>query len=139
MDSTMNLLLNKYGLQECVRAFGSKTDEIPREESKIRPDSFIMEYIQTLHLGDGLNRVREGKERALPDNRPAKKRALIIYGEGDSNAWNTSLLGNEDLGKESNSDQTERIDLTKEDNGTTASTDTISQLTQYLDFLQKRL
>ena len=39
--------------------------------------------------------------------------------------------------KNSKSEQTERKDLIKEDNDMTASTDTISQLTQDLDFLRK--
>ena len=45
LDTTMNHLLNKYGVQTCVRVFGSKVEEMPREESKVRPDSYIMEYI----------------------------------------------------------------------------------------------
>ena len=71
----MNHSLTKYGAKECLQVFGSNSGEMPREESKVRPDSFIMEYIQTLKIGEGdsLNRTQEGKERSPPDIRPAKK------------------------------------------------------------------
>ena len=110
----MNHLLTKYGAKECVRVFGSTSGEMPKEESKVRPDSFIMEYIQTLKIGEGngLNRTQESKERSSPDIRPAKKRALVIYGKGDTNAWNTPLMGEEEFRKNMKG-MNERIDLTK--------------------------
>ena len=94
-----------------------------------------MDYIQTLNIGDGegLNRVREGKERAPPDIRPAKKRALVIYGKGDTNAWDTPLLGDNET-TNNTKEPAHRSDLTKDGSETSASTDTISQLTQDLAF-----
>jgi len=92
LDTTMNYLLNKYGLSTCVRVFGSNVDEIPREETKVRLDSFILDYISTLHIGQNLNKEREGKERSPPDTQPKKRRALVIYGDSESNAWNTPLM-----------------------------------------------
>ena len=65
-----------------------------------------------------------------------KKRALLIYGKGDTNAWNTPLMGEEEFGENVKANN-ESIDLTKEDTATSASTDTISQLTQDLAFLRK--
>merc|ERR1740124_778138 len=92
LDTTMNTLLHIYGIHKCVRVFGSPVNEMPREETKVRPDSFIMDYISTLQIDKNLNRERGGKERAPPDNRPAKKRALVVYGNSNSNAWNTPLM-----------------------------------------------
>ena len=85
LDETMNSLLNIYGLQKFARVFGSITAEMPREETKVRPDSFIMDYITTLDIGENLNRERGGKERAPPDTRSPKKRALVVYGDGATN------------------------------------------------------
>lgn len=69
---------------------------------------------------------REGESAA--GYSPDKKRALAVYGDenGEDNAWNIPLIPNNSS-----------FDLTKDDNGTTASTDTISQLTQDLPFLRK--
>jgi len=68
LDLTMNTLLNIYGLQKCVRLFGAIAADMPREETKVRPDSFILDYISTLHIGESLNRERGSKERPPPDN-----------------------------------------------------------------------
>jgi len=136
LDSTMTHLLNLYGIYKCVRVFGSKSEQMPRGNTKVRPDSFILDYIHTLQIGKNLDRERGGKERVPPDNRPAKKRALVVYGDSGSNAWNIPLMDN-------NSDSSqiippkESIDLMKGDNDTTASNYTISQLTQDLAFLRK--
>jgi len=109
---------------------------MPREETIVRPDSFILDYINTLDIGTNLNRERGGKERSPPDNIVTKRRALVVNEESDSNAWNTPLI-------DSNSDSTtntklkESIYLTKEDSQTSASIDTISKLSQDLAFLRK--
>ena len=58
----------------------------------MRLDSFILDYISTLHIGQNLNREREGKERSPPDNQPKKRRALVVYGDSKSNARNTPLM-----------------------------------------------
>jgi len=141
LDATMDHLLNKYGVQHCVRVFGSKVKEMPMEESKVRSDSYIMEYIQTLDIGINLHREREreGKERSPPKNHPAKKRALIVYGkeEGDHNAWNIPLIPTNNKKNLQELTLTETFDLTKDENETTASTETISQLSQYLFFFRK--
>jgi len=60
-------------LKKCARVFGSNLEEMPREETKVRPDSFILDYISTLQIDKNLNSERGGKERAPPDNRPEKK------------------------------------------------------------------
>ena len=75
LDFTVNHVLTKYRAKECLRVFASISGDMPRGETKVRPDSFIMDYIQTLNIGDGdgLNRVREGKERDPLDIHPAKK------------------------------------------------------------------
>ena len=86
LNNTMNTLLNIYGLKKCARVFGSNLEEMPREETKVRPDSFILDYISTLQIDKNLNSERGGKERAPPDNRPAKKKALVVYGDSNSNA-----------------------------------------------------
>jgi len=83
LDSTMNGLLNKYGLLNCTRAFGSNIEETPREETKVRPDSFILDYISALHIEQNLNREREGKERSPPDTHPKKRRALVVYTDSE--------------------------------------------------------
>ena len=76
LDNTMNTLLTQYGLNKCATVFNAIENEMPREETKVRPDSVIMDYIQTLDLGTSTHRDREGKERAPPDNRPAKKESF---------------------------------------------------------------
>ena len=136
LDETMNSLLNIYGLQKCARVFGSNNAEMPREETKVRPDSFIMDYITTLDIGKNLNGERGVKERALPDTRSTKKQALVVYGDGDSNAWNTPLLEDTTTVNTPTSSETS-IDITKEDTATSALNDTISQLSQDLAFLRK--
>jgi len=136
IDETMNSLLNMYGLQKCARVSGSNNAEMPREETKVRPDSFIMDYITTLDIGENLNRERGGKERAPPDTRSTKKRALVVYGESDSNAWNTPLL-EETMTSTTPIFSKMSIDLTKDDTATSTSNDTISQLSQDLAFLRK--
>ena len=65
LDTTMNTLLNIYGLKKCARVFGSNLDEMPREETKVRPDSFILDYISTLKIDKNLNRERGGKKGLL--------------------------------------------------------------------------
>lgn len=52
LDLTMNHLLHRFGIFKCVSIFRAKNEEIPREESKVRPDSFIMDYIQMLNIGE---------------------------------------------------------------------------------------
>ena len=136
LDETMNSLLNIYGLKKCARVFGSSSEEMPREENKVRPDSFIMDYISTLDIGDNLNRERGGKERAPPENRSPKRRALVVYGEGSINAWNTPLLEDPTTVNFTVASKPS-IDLTKDDTATSVSTDTISQLSQDLAFLRK--
>ena len=91
LDLTMNTLLNIYGLQKLVRVFGDIAADIPREETKVCPNSFILDYISRLHIGKHGNRERGGKERVPPDNRVTKWRALVVYGESGSDAWNTRL------------------------------------------------
>jgi len=69
LDETMNSLPNMYGLQKCARVFGSKNAEMPKEETKVRPDSFIMDYITTLDIGESLKKEKREKERVPPDTR----------------------------------------------------------------------
>lgn len=98
-----------------------------------------------MNIGTNLHCKRGRKERAPPDVQPAKKkRTIVIYGdeEGDANALNSPLIPNDS--KEVSQVLTPKVsvDLTKEDNDTAASTDTIpqlSQLTQNLAFLEKIL
>ena len=124
LDNTMNTLLTTHGLKKCVETFGSISGEMPREETKVRPDSFILDYISTLDIGDNLNRERGGKERSPPDNRVTKRRALVVYDDGNNSAWNTPLIdAAPDFTK--NTKSTESIDLTKDESQTSASTDTI--------------
>jgi len=52
-----------------------------------------MDYIKTLQIGKHLEREKEDKERVLQDNWPAKKRTLVVYGDGGSNAWDTPPNG----------------------------------------------
>jgi len=70
---------------------------------------------------------------------PGKNRALIVYGkeEGDHNAWNIPLIPTNNKKKLQELTPTETFDLTKDENETTASTETISQLSQDLFFLEK--
>jgi len=58
LDRTMNTLLNIYGLQKCVRAFGDILADISREETKVRPNSFILDYVSTLHICENLDKER---------------------------------------------------------------------------------
>jgi len=51
LDTMMNHFLNKYGISTCVCVFGSNVDKMPREETKVRPDLFILDYISTLQIG----------------------------------------------------------------------------------------
>ena len=46
LDSTMNALLNKYGLKKCSMVLGSPPGEMPREETKVRSDSFVLDYME---------------------------------------------------------------------------------------------
>ena len=133
----MNQLLQEHGIHNCLRVFGSTNEEMPREETKIWPDSFILDYIHTLNLGPSLNREREGKIVPPPaENRSTKKRVLIVYGTGDSNARDTPLIDNDGENPPILPSQV-RIDIMKGDNETSKSTDTISQLIQDLAFLRK--
>ena len=63
LDLTMSTLLNIYGLQKCVRVFGAIAANIPREETKVCPESFILDFISTLHIGKTLNREIEGARK----------------------------------------------------------------------------
>ena len=92
LDNTMNHISNTHGISTCARVFGSNVDEIPREETKVRPDSFILDYISTLRIGQNLNREREGRERSTPDTHPKKRRSLVVYGDSKSNAWDTPIM-----------------------------------------------
>lgn len=87
---------------------------------------------------------REERESSARCSTSKKKRTIVIYGdeEGDANALNSPLIPNDS--KEVSQVLTPKVsvDLTKEDNDTAASTDTIpqlSQLTQNLAFLEKIL
>lgn len=40
---TMNTLLNIYELQKCAKVYGPSVAEMPREETNLRPDSFILD------------------------------------------------------------------------------------------------
>lgn len=71
-DSTMNTLLTQYSLEKCLQVFCSSVQGMPREDSEVRPDSFIMDYIQTLDIYTSIHRNREGKERDPPDILPVK-------------------------------------------------------------------
>lgn len=111
-------------------------NKMPRKDTKVRPDSFIMDYVSTLQIYKNLNGEMGGKERALSDNRLAKNRTLVVYVDTNSNTWNTPLMDKID---EATTTYTsgERIDLTKDETETTTSTDTISQLSHDLAFLRK--
>jgi len=90
----MNYFLLKYGLRTCVGNFGAGTEEMPRGETKVCPDLFVMEYIQTLNIWYELNLAKEGKQRAPPSTCLAKKRVRVIYSEEDeSNAWDMPFFG----------------------------------------------
>lgn len=146
LDNTMNKLLNEYGLEKCALVLGAPPGEMPREETKVRPDAFIMDYISSLDIEENIHRERGGKERAPPDMRSPKRRALVVYGEDDSNAWDTPLI---DKDKSPTYNPRERVDLTHdsaskvsvdltgEETATSAPTEAISQLTQDLAFLRK--
>ena len=136
LDKIMNTLVNMYGTNKCVQVFGSNAQEMPREETKVHPDSFIMDYISTLQIEKNSNRERGDKERSPPDNRPVKKRALVVYGNSNLNAWNTPLMDKIDEST-TISTPSKRIDLTKHEAETSVSLDTISQLSQDLVFLRK--
>jgi len=123
-----------------VKAFGNILADMPREETKVRPDSFILDYISTLRIGENLDKERGSKERSPPDNRVTTRRALVVYGKGDSNAWNTPLMDSitDTINNSSSKEYSKKIiDLMKEGTDTSASTDTISQLLQDLAFLRK--
>ena len=136
LDMTMNTLLNIYGLQKCVSIFGSKMADIPREETEVQLDSFIMDNINTLNIGENLNMERGVKEMSPPDTRNMKRRALVVYGDSNFNAWNTPVFDAPTTSTTQNSSKVS-INLTKHDTSTSESNDTISQLSQALVFLQK--
>jgi len=93
LDNTMNYFLKIYGMDICQDRFATGITEIPRSGTKVRPDSFVINYIQT--LGIEVDRIVEkgGYNRAPLSNCPSKKQALVIYdGNGDKSAWNTLLF-----------------------------------------------
>lgn len=98
-----------------------------------------MDYIQTLQTVEILKCEREGKKRAPLDSRLAKKRALVIYSNGVSNAWKFPLMEKYDNEVLHSLPSKVSVDLTKDDNTTTALTDTISKLTQDLVFSRKNV
>ena len=132
----MNQLLQEHGIHKCLRVFGSTNEEMSREETKIKPEFFILDYIHTLNLGSNLNKERERKIDPPPENRPTKERALVMYRTGDYNVWDTLLIDNDGENTPISPSQI-RIDLTKGDNETSETTDKISQLNQDLVFLRK--
>jgi len=100
-----------------------------------------MTYIQTLDIDTNLRREREreGKERSPPKTHLAKKRALMVYSEkeGDHDYWNIPLIPTNNKKNLHELAPTETFNLTKDENETIASTETISQLSQDLFFLEK--
>ena len=82
-----------------------------------------------------MDRERE-ENPPSPENIPTKIRALVVYGTGESKAWDTPLI-NKDGGNSPICPSQVRLDLTKGDKETSESTNTISQLTQDLAFLRK--
>ena len=51
-----------------MRVLGEVLVDMPREETKVRPDSFMLDYISTLHIGENLDRergVRKGRRRII--------------------------------------------------------------------------
>lgn len=83
-----------------------------------------------------MNRKRGGEERSPPDNRISKRRALVVYGKSDYNAWNISLMDVPTTSTTPNYSNAS-IDLTKDNTATSELNDTISQLLQDLAFLRK--
>ena len=92
LDNTMIHLLNTHWRSNCAHVFGLNVDEMPRNETKVRLHSFILDYISTLHIVQNLNRENEGKERSPPNTQPKNMRVLVVYGDNKSYAWDTPLM-----------------------------------------------
>ena len=60
LDATMNKLLQEHDIHEYLRVFRSTNEEMPREETKLQPDSFILDCVQTLILGQNLISFDDG-------------------------------------------------------------------------------
>ena len=69
----------------CLDKFATGNNEMPRCETKVRPDTFVMEYIKTLGIEEDTAGGKDKRERPPPSQRPTKKRALVMFaGDGKS-------------------------------------------------------
>ena len=60
---------------------------MPRIETKVQPNSFVMNHIKILGIEEDMICGKGGPNRAPPNTQPTKKRVLVIYSEeGDKSA-----------------------------------------------------
>ena len=141
LDNTMNYFLTTYDIDIFQHHFSTGITEMPRSETKVRPDSFVMNYSQTLEFEVDTIVEKGGRNWAPPSNCPAKKRALVIYGsDGDKSTWDTPLFDTTSIIIEGKTPTTvqENGDKTDIDEGTSGdnNNDSITKLMDDLSFLK---
>ena len=80
LDTTMNYFLTKYGINICQDRLSTGIPKMPRSETKVQLNSFVMNYIKTLGIDEEMIGGKGGHNRAPLSTQAAKKRALVIYG-----------------------------------------------------------
>ena len=86
LDNTFNYFLQSYGAKMCAKAF-NKGDEsaLPRREERQKVTTFMSSYIKSLNLQSSIQ--TEESVNLQPPKRKSKKRAMVVYGDGDDNVW----------------------------------------------------
>ena len=132
LDTTMNYFLNSYGLELCLKKFVTGREDIPRGDTKVRPDSFVMDYIRTLGIVEDTVGGKDKRDRPPPSQRPTKKRALIMFSGDGKGAWDTPLFETIPTPVESYGNRVKQASSTKITDDTTTGNDTIMTLNEEL-------
>ena len=92
MDATFDYFLQTYGAACCALAFNTgDAGLLPHREAKQRVNPFVSDYISSLGLTTESTWDAEDTGSRKPPAKPTRKRAKVIFGTGDSNAWTTPL------------------------------------------------
>ena len=131
LDATMHYLLHSYDLEMCLEKFATGSKEMPRGETKVCLDAFVMDYIQTLGIAEDTTYGKNKRDRP-PSNCPTSNRALVMFGGDGKSAWDTPLFEAMSTPEEANGIRAANVTNTKHDEEITLGDDTITRLTDDL-------
>lgn len=72
LEGTINYYLLKYGIAKCQDRFATGVPEMPRSETKVWPDTLVLNYIVTLGIEEKYIVGQAYRNRAPPITRLAK-------------------------------------------------------------------